>query len=231
MDEFNLEAASHYKAYRPPIHDDILNQCLGSKSFDLALDVGCGVGNSSVALTAFSNKVIGIDNSEHMLQNAICNDQVSYFSESLRLDFTYDLLSFFGSLSYLDQASIEQYTNRLEAEGTIICCDFKVLYQSILDYFKLKQNNTTYNYQKNLCEYQIDRIELVEEVSFNTSFNSNSNQLAHLLLSEVGVANQIIHILDSKDPHNSLVEGLLVTSPSDDFVLTVECYYSHYQKS
>ena len=142
---------------------------MGSRSFDLALDVGCGVGNSSVALTAFSNKVIGIDNSEHTLQNAISKDQVSYFSESLRLDFTYNLLSFFGSLSYLNQASIEQYTNRLDPEGTIICCDFKVLYQPILDCFKLKQNNTTFNHQKNLCEYQIDRIELVEEVSFNTS--------------------------------------------------------------
>ena len=231
MDEFNLEAANHYSAYRPPIHSNILNQCLVSKSFDLALDVGCGVGNSSVALTAFSNKVIGIDNSEYMLQNTISNDQVSYFSESLRLDFNYDLLSFFGSLSYLDQASIEQYTNNVKPGGTIICCDFKVLYQPVLSYFKLKQNNTTYNHKKNLCDYQIERVELVEEVSFNTSFNSNSNQLAHLILSEFGVADQIKNILDSKEPHNSLVEILLEISPSNEFVLTTECYYSRYQKS
>ena len=78
--EYNFDTAFHYKAYRPPLHTIILDNCIGNLLFEKALDVGCGLGHSSIALTNFCDKVIGYDPSEPMIQQAKKHERVNYLS-------------------------------------------------------------------------------------------------------------------------------------------------------
>ena len=71
MEEYDIVDAFNYNTYRPPLHRPILSQCLKNHRFNLALDVGCGVGNSSLGLTHFCKRVIGYDISKAMLKKAI----------------------------------------------------------------------------------------------------------------------------------------------------------------
>ena len=78
------EIADAYLKYRPTFGEDIFNTivqfCQESSScdFNLAVDVGCGSGQSSVPLTKYFQKVIGIDSSRAQLERApkgFCNLQ------------------------------------------------------------------------------------------------------------------------------------------------------------
>ena len=44
IEEYGIVGALNYKNFRPPLHQPILSQCLKNQAFNLALDVGCGVG-------------------------------------------------------------------------------------------------------------------------------------------------------------------------------------------
>ena len=68
MKRFVGSYAHHYRAFRPPLHYLILKNCLGKRKFKKTLDIGCGVGNSNIALTNFSKKVIGYDINKEMLK-------------------------------------------------------------------------------------------------------------------------------------------------------------------
>ena len=74
MSYFNLkEAADRYDKYRPKVHDVIKDWLLESDvktSFDKALDVACGTGDSTLPLKGLAKDVIGIDQSAHMLSKA-----------------------------------------------------------------------------------------------------------------------------------------------------------------
>ena len=70
-DQYNESVASHYSAYRPPLHQLILQRAeLGTATFPIGLDVGCGTGRSSVALADFCEQVFAIDPSQPMLDAA-----------------------------------------------------------------------------------------------------------------------------------------------------------------
>jgi len=58
-----------------------------------ALDVACGTGHSSVALTEIASRVIGADPSTEMLDQAPCNDRVEYV-EAAAEDLPFDVESF-----------------------------------------------------------------------------------------------------------------------------------------
>lgn len=73
MNPFNIEEeATRYQKYRPRYHHipfGMIRDYVG-KNFDLSLDVACGTGQSTDALSKVSNKVIGCDLSESMLKEA-----------------------------------------------------------------------------------------------------------------------------------------------------------------
>ncbi|MEO9894623.1 methyltransferase domain-containing protein [Aurantibacter sp.] len=76
--DYDTINAEHYAAYRPPLHQVILEKCLQKKTHNIGLDIGCGTGNSSIALAKFCNRVIGIDPSKSMLERALLHAIVSY---------------------------------------------------------------------------------------------------------------------------------------------------------
>ena len=88
------------------------------KKIKKTLDIGCGVGNSTIALTNFSKKVIGYDINKEMLKNSLQHKRVSYINEWSNIK--YDLLCFFGSLNYVQQNEIHNFLNVLKPSGNII---------------------------------------------------------------------------------------------------------------
>jgi len=95
-DEYDRITAEHYAAYRPPLHQLILSKCLNeNQNFASGLDVGCGTGFSTIALSSFCKKVIGIDPATEMLVRAIDADNVSYAAMKDQEKLSFDTNSFF----------------------------------------------------------------------------------------------------------------------------------------
>lgn len=103
--DYNAITARHYAAYRPPLHSLILGRCLEDENkFTLGLDIGCGTGQSSIALYEFCERVIGIEPSTEMLSGALTHPHVDYvFFDQERIDFpdnSFDVVTLAGSLFY-----------------------------------------------------------------------------------------------------------------------------------
>ena len=67
LDEYNSDSALHYMFYRPPLHQFLLGRIFKDQVFNNVLDVGCGTGNSSIALSMYSESVTGYDPSISMI--------------------------------------------------------------------------------------------------------------------------------------------------------------------
>jgi SAM-dependent methyltransferase len=74
--------AARYARARPRIHDSVVEQIRKfvqrTAPFARVLDVGCGTGQSTVALKAIAESVVGIDPSPEMLVHAVPQAKVSY---------------------------------------------------------------------------------------------------------------------------------------------------------
>ena len=92
---YSEEIASHCKVYRPELHSVLLKKCLLVDSFQRSLNVGCGVGHSSIALTSYCKEVIELETSAFMLQKAHKHSEVYYESCYTKVPKPYDLLCVF----------------------------------------------------------------------------------------------------------------------------------------
>jgi len=60
----------------------IVDEALKDQRCQTALDVGCGIGHSTIALKKFSRRVIGVDSSPAMLAAATQSDNTEYVLET-----------------------------------------------------------------------------------------------------------------------------------------------------
>ena len=120
--EYNDDSASHYKSYRPPLHETLLSQMLKDRKFKNVLDVGCGTGNSSIALTKYGESVTGYDPSGSMLQQSQKHPKVNY-TKKLNLLF----------LSLLEEWRIKEKTQS-QFSKKVFCLQKKI---KILKFFGL----------------------------------------------------------------------------------------------
>ncbi len=106
----SADVAERYATVRPFFHDEVverLRKFAGVERFRRALDVGCGTGQSSIALAAVTDHVAAIDASEGMLKHAQLRPNIAYqhgFAE--QLDFNsaeFDLISVGSALHWFDQ--------------------------------------------------------------------------------------------------------------------------------
>ncbi|CAG5124463.1 unnamed protein product [Candidula unifasciata] len=72
------QQADCYAKFRPQYTDQVFQRIIdfcktGCSDFDLAVDVGCGSGQSTVPLARYFRKVIGVDVSEQQILNAPTN--------------------------------------------------------------------------------------------------------------------------------------------------------------
>ena len=216
---YNSSESDHYSAYRPPLHELILSKVLKGCHFKTALDVGCGVGTSSMALVPYAKTVIGYDPSQAMIEKATSHPNITYTNRLEELPDSCDLLCFFGSLEYIDTMMLKKYTQRLNKEGRLICCDFEVDYASILKIVDITIETTDYNHAKNLINYpdfqgfkeQVVKVE-------STSFSCNLEQLKSLLGAEFEHMGKPKDLLDT------------IRFDRETFELKAALYYSMYSK-
>ena len=106
----SAEVAERYALVRPFFHDEAarrIRELAGVERFGRALDVGCGAGQSSIALADIADQVIAIDASQSMLDQAPLRANVSYrrgVAEELEFeDGEFDLVSVGSALHWFDQ--------------------------------------------------------------------------------------------------------------------------------
>ena len=105
-----LKSRRRYTKVRPFFHDEVagrLRTFAGVQRFRNALDVGCGSGQSSIALAAIADRVIAVDPSLGMLRHAAPRPNITYqLGSAEQLNFPageFDLVSVGSALHWFDQ--------------------------------------------------------------------------------------------------------------------------------
>jgi SAM-dependent methyltransferase len=227
MSEYDTIIASHYSAYRPPLHAPLLQSVLGDARFGTGLDVGCGTGQSSVALTSFCEQVYGLEPSTAMLERAVTHPSVTYQHRMQELNKKVELLCFFGSLHYISEEELQQYLRALSAGGTILCLDFEVDYTDILAALGVILPPGDYDHQKNLDSYGLSGFENIAQETMKLSFTCNPEALGHLLLSAGVFQDAFATVFQQPDPYGPLVEKLYKILPGE-IELAATGYFSRY---
>jgi ubiquinone/menaquinone biosynthesis C-methylase UbiE len=235
--EYDIIIAEHYAAYRPPLHHLILKKCLkehlGPKKFNLGLDVGCGTGQSSVALTDFCEKVIAIDPSPEMLVMAKPNRLISYKSfdgKNIELPKDYfDIVTFAGSLFYAKSQRLFDETLRvIKNDGIILIYDFEIVVVEFYRHLKLDNNATIGDYDhwadfSGLDTYGITKLKTRKEL---LKIKFSAENLAHVILAEQGVYHAITSKYPDQEPYK-MVCDILENRNSDE--LQVNVFYTMYR--
>lgn len=118
-------AAQRYAQARPDVHplfiDKIKSFIDNREPIDNALDVGCGTGQSSVALTKIAKRVTATDISAEMLEQATPHEQVEYLhvaGEELAFDdASFDMLTVGLAFHWLDHERFMPRACRMLREG------------------------------------------------------------------------------------------------------------------
>lgn len=189
--------ADHYQSYRPPLHQELLEHCLQSRYFETALDVGCGVGTSTLALTNFSKQATGYDPSVEMIQKASEHPAIKYYSDLNRLDNHYELIVFFGSLFYVNAEQLAFFTQKQRQNDVLLCCDFKINFSPVLKALGISVGPSEYDHAKNLSSYGLKAYHLLRSERFETRFTCDRNEVAHLLLSEDAIKQALANKVDN----------------------------------
>lgn len=121
------EVAARYTEVRPFYQDEVAERLLRFSAgvrFQRALDVGCGSGQSSLALAAIADQIIAIDASQNMLDQATPHPKISYrLGVAEQLNFApeeFDLVSVGSALHWFDQDRFfAQCQNALAPAGVL----------------------------------------------------------------------------------------------------------------
>ena len=190
--EYNPITAKHYAAYRPFLHLPILKKVFGTAHFELGLDVGCGTGQSALALTHFCNKVIAIDPSASMLQSAMPHDQIEYqHCNGQDLEFspnTFDIITFAGSFYYAKtQHLLNEILKVTKSAGQIIIYDFEILLRETLNQLGVTpptKQELDYDHEVDFSDLDIQNLQLKNKVKAQIAYGISAVNLGHLLLAD-----------------------------------------------
>jgi ubiquinone/menaquinone biosynthesis C-methylase UbiE len=126
------EETRRYSLYRPYIHPQVINiiklTLQIKKLIKNVLDVGCGTGQSTIALLEIAEKVTGIDISEDMIAIAQKHERVKYMqapAEDIPLpDSTFDTITVGLSFHWFDRSKFLPEAHRLlKPAGWLILYD------------------------------------------------------------------------------------------------------------
>ncbi|MEI9895392.1 MAG: class I SAM-dependent methyltransferase [Chthoniobacter sp.] len=124
-------AAERYARDRPYFHPLVIERVRAFLKLDgpvpVALDVACGTGMSTLALTKIATAVIGADISPAMLSQASAHPRIRYLeapAEHLPLeDHSVDLITVFLAFHWLDRTRFLAEAHRiLRPGGTLVIC-------------------------------------------------------------------------------------------------------------
>ena len=203
---YDAITASHYAAYRPPLHSIILGRVLRqSRERQMGLDIGCGTGRSTQELANFCNHVVGLEPSKSMLLKTEKHAKINYVNstgEQIPIaDRSVDIVTLAGSLNYIERNPLVNELVRIcRTDAEIVIYDFEV---DLIDFEKFLGMNLVncspeYDHSANLSGHSIfDEITIVED-EFST--NASPLEIAHLLLSD-------------RERHNALCRKYKIPNP------------------
>lgn len=236
--EYDSITAKHYAAYRPALHEMILKKCLvPDRDFQLGLDIGCGTGHSSIALSKFCHKVIGIDPSIGMIENAIEHSKIEYqIFNGANLDFesnTFELITFAGSLHYAkSQKLLDEVVRVTKIDGLVLVYDFEILLANVLNELGFKTNgNQSYDHEADFSGLNGNNISLLKTEEENVSLQIGPQDLGHLLLSVKEQYEFFQKELKKTSVYSELVQHLEESSSSDINNISANLYYKVYSIS
>ncbi|MFM2589743.1 class I SAM-dependent methyltransferase [Vibrio sp. TBV020] len=233
-EQYNTEVSKHYAAYRPPIHSKILEQALshcGNYEFQSGVDIGCGTGLSSKALSDFCTEVLGVEPSTEMLSQTEPSDNISYIQstgEHIPIDeHSSDIVTFAGSLSYAkSDALVAELVRVCRPSSIVVAYDFKVQlseYMSLLQ-AEIKAKPSNYNHAENFEGYNEFRELKVHQDSLILPMTTE--QLAHVLFSSMKYYLALIARFGEEDTFSLVVK---VLGENHIHQVKVDTYYSVYR--
>ena len=186
---YDAITASHYSAYRPPIHSIILGRALREKKKRrIGLDIGCGTGRSAQELANFCDHVVGLEPSKSMLFKTEKHEKVDYVNspgEQIPIAArSVDVVTLAGSLNYIERNSLVSELVRISrAEAEIVVYDFEIDLTNFEEFLGINLTNSSleYDHSTNLSGHSNFYEVTIVEDEFST--NASSLEIAHLLLS------------------------------------------------
>ena len=203
-EDYDAVTAFHYAAFRPALHNRILSKCLNSTpKHNNGLDIGCGTGQSAIALTNYCHKVVGIDPSADMLSKTISHPRVKYLEHNDPqlpfLEQEFDIITFAGSWYYAKSQILLDEVFRVSKPGAIIVLyDFEISLRKLLMELGVPVNQigtVIYDHDADFSGLNNDAMEYSAKVHETMMISLKTEQLSHLLLAQ-------------KDQYE-LLEGLL----------------------
>lgn len=231
LEEYDYDKAFHYKSYRPPLHELLLDKIFKEQTFNKILDIGCGTGNSSIALAKYCESVTGYDPSKSMIHRSQKHPKVNYTTDLCQLNDEYDLIVFFGSLFYVNENEFSLYQNHLLKNGLLLCCDFQILYEPILSILRLSIDEIEYDHFKNLDSYNTNSFDLINSEKFENEFSCQLNQTIHLLLSESQIKKKLKQKYKNSNIFKNLSEELMIHYPQNEIKIKVNLFYNYFKKN
>jgi ubiquinone/menaquinone biosynthesis C-methylase UbiE len=238
-DEYDRITSFHYSTYRPPLHNPILDKCIpNNHTYDTGLDLGCGTGQSSIALTSYCQEVIGLEPSKHMLKKSINHDKVKYHMfNGTDLDISKDLLdiiTFAGSLDYAkSQRLLDEVIRVSKRNAKIVIYDFEINLDSIM--MKLagrsaEANDQKYNHEEDFSGLSQKNIQK-ERSSKNEVFLKVSNgEILHLLLATKDKYLILLEKFGRKSQLDTKISAALdIVMPLKIHDLKVKIFYAVYR--
>ncbi|NJD19444.1 MAG: class I SAM-dependent methyltransferase [Gemmatimonadetes bacterium] len=230
-ERYDRVAAAHYAAYRPPLHSVALGRALGrGEEFGVGLDVGCGTGRSSVALAERCRLVYALDPSFDMLRRAAAHPRVRYLrgtAERLPLATgSCDVVTFAGSLFYADVGAAAAEVARVGRGGIAVVYDFQVLLGEYLTALGCGRD-TTSSYDPLVNLRGTPRLEELAIGSERLRLPVGTPQLAHLLLADSHVCDDLARKLGVPDPFTAVVARL--GSAGEQVTREADVYFAKYR--
>lgn len=188
-EEYTAQVAKHYNAYRPALHELILGLCLPEGAyFQTGLDIGCGTGQSALALTKYCTKVFGVEPSQHMLERALNHPKVEYhqlIDKNLPFpDKYFDVFTFAGSLFYTkSQQLLDELIRVSKNNATIIIYDFQIFFDELHTNILPEIAESDYDHETDFSGLNLKGLRKLSSLEQDTILETSANNIAHLLLS------------------------------------------------
>ncbi|MCG7517784.1 class I SAM-dependent methyltransferase [Vibrio sp. MMH1-50] len=232
-EEYNQAISKHYAAYRPPLHQVILQANLEElPQFQLGLDVGCGTGVSTFALAKFCQQVHGVDPSTSMIEQAKPSVGIEYHvgdGEHAPLsDSSVDVVTFAGSLSYANSTALLAELQRVcQPKAHVVVYDFEVLLEKPLAQLGIEMDLVESNYDHAINFSDCEGFQAVNVYKETVELEVSAEELAHVLFSSSKRYSKLAEAFAGDDPFVNAVEAL--KQHNQKHVIQADTYFAMYQ--
>ncbi len=237
VEDYDQITSYHYSAYRPPLHNLILDKCISdSRIYGSGLDIGCGTGQSSIALAKYCEKVTGLEPSEHMLKKSIAHNKVTYYLfNGIDLDFPnerFDIITFAGSLYYAkSQKLLDEVIRVSKQKAKIILYDFEIILDSIMMNLtgrSAEAGEQKYNHEEDFSGLNQNNLQKEISSKDEVSLKISNSDILHLLLATKDLYELLLEKFGERQLETKICSGLDRIIPLKIHELKVKIFYTIY---